>query len=330
MSIGTDGFRPRGPWRNPHVQTIAASSPLRRAWVRRRATDLRRRARQVLVDAGGGVRLSGRHTPRASGTLPRGLAVMLHGWEGSSESSYVLESGARLLAEGWDVFRLNLRDHGGSHALNPALFHSGLVDEVVAAVARIAAEHAPRPLVLLGFSLGGNFALRVALRAPAAGIALARVLAVAPVVDPARSMRALEDGLPVYSRYFMHQWCGSLRRKQRAFPQTRYFDSHELRLGLRELTRVLVQRHTDYGTLDNYLDAYSIAGDRLATLQVPAAILAARDDPVIPVVDFEALAALPALRVEFTDHGGHCAFLHGLRGPSFSALWLAARAGGMG
>lgn len=319
-------FRPRWPWCHGHAQTILASTPWRRAVVLRRARDLRAHEEPVVLDAGAGVRLSGCHTRQRKQTSAHGLAIVVHGWEGSAGSTYVLESGARWLADGWDVLRLNLRDHGGSHALNPGLFHSGLIDEVVAAV-RTATQRYPAPRVLIaGYSLGGNFALRVALRAPSAGIALNRALAVCPVIDPGHSMAAMERSPAIYAHYFLRRWRAALRRKQRAFPATRYFEPDELRLSLRELTRVLVARHTDYAGLEGYFDAYAVTGQRLAALTVPSAILTARDDPVIPVADFEALPTVPALSLDIAPSGGHCGFLHSMRSPSFCSDWLAAHA----
>ena len=91
--------------------------------------------------------------------------MLFHGWEGSVESTYMLQTGSRLLAEGWDVFRLNFRDHGDSHDLNEALFHSCRIDEVVHALRRHRASAGRRDRWRsAGFSLGGNFALRAALQ----------------------------------------------------------------------------------------------------------------------------------------------------------------------
>src|SRR3546814_20876892 len=101
----------------------------------------------------------------------RGLALLLHGWEGSTEFSYMRMTAVQLLRRGFEVFRLNFRDHGGTHHLNEDLFHSNRIDEVVHAACDIArrflpAEGPPRPMVAAGPSLGGNFVLRLALRAP--------------------------------------------------------------------------------------------------------------------------------------------------------------------
>ncbi|GAP65282.1 putative hydrolase of the alpha/beta-hydrolase fold protein [Mizugakiibacter sediminis] len=318
-------FAPHPLLRNAHVQSVLGSSPLRRGLALRRARHLQRRAQPVILDAGGGVRLAGYRTVQDVLPQARGLAVLLHGWEGSARSNYILQTGARLLAEGWDVFRLNFRDHGDTHHLNRELFHSCRIDEVVGAVAALARRFPSPALALAGFSLGGNFALRVALRAPAAGIPLRCTVAVCPVVDPHAGLAALERGPRFYHDYFMLKWRQSLKRKQALFPQERYFEPKELAQDMRGLTRTLVERHTPFGSLERYLDGYSIAGDRLSGLAVPVSILTAADDPVIPVADFRRLALPPEAELDIAPYGGHCGFLRDFRLASYAEDYVAAR-----
>jgi predicted alpha/beta-fold hydrolase len=119
-----------------------------------------------LIDGGEGIRLHGMHS-HIPGRTARGLALLLHGWEGSVESSYMRLTAARLLARGFDVFRLNFRDHGDTYHLHQALFHSNRIDEVVHAAGDIARRFSPREaapgkalpggMVVAGYSLGGNF-----------------------------------------------------------------------------------------------------------------------------------------------------------------------------
>ena len=251
--------------------------------------------------------------------------MLLHGWEGSARSNYVLETGARLLREGFDVFRLNFRDHGETHHLNREIFHSCRLDEVVSAVREIAACFRPRALAIAGFSLGGNFALRVALCAPAAGIALDYALAVCPVISPASGLFGLENGPRFYQRYFLRKWTRSLRAKQTLFPDAELFSREELGGDLRGLTRSLVLRHTDFGSLENYLDGYSIAGDALASLRVPATILTAADDPVIPIDDFRVLRLPPNVELDIAPYGGHCGFIRDFSMRSFTEDYIAQR-----
>ena len=319
------------PWwlRSGHVQTLLGSSPWRQRHGARVLAASGAITRAHVVDGGAGVRLQGLHSVPA-GAEPRGFALLLHGWEGSAESGYMRLAAARLLQRGYATFRLNFRDHGDSHHLNEAIFHSARIDEVVNAsldaVRRLWPQAGPdRPVVAAGYSLGGNFALRLALRAPAAGLPLARVAAVCPVLDPAATMLAMETGWRFYLHHFERKWRASLQRKRVLFPRVHDFDDGTLRLGMRDLTRWLVERHTDFGTLENYFDGYSIAGDRLSQLGMPAHILTSIDDPVIPVDGFHALALPPGAHLEIAPQGGHCGFLLGAGLDGYAEAWIADR-----
>jgi predicted alpha/beta-fold hydrolase len=321
---GSD-FKP--PWllRNPHVQSVLSSARVRRWLALRRDDAIETRAVEHILDCGDGIRLQGFHTTQSALADSRGLVVLLHGWEGSARSNYVLTTGARLLREGFDVFRLNFRDHGETHHLNREIFHSCRIDEVVNAVAEVARTFDPRALALAGFSLGGNFALRIALHAPSARIPLAYALAVCPVVSPSSGLYGLENGPAFYQRYFLHKWTRSLRAKQSLFPDTELFSHDELRDDLRGLTRTLVLRHTDFGSLENYLSGYSIEGDVLSPLRVPATILTSADDPVIPIEDFRRLQLPPNIELDIAAYGGHCGFIGDFSLRSFTEDYIAER-----
>lgn len=321
--MSRDGYLAPRLLRNPHLQSVLASSRLRRGIAVRRAARLADSAEEILLDCGEGVRLQGFLSRQPDAVRPPALAVLLHGWEGSAQSSYLLHTGARLLDEGFDVFRLNLRDHGDTHHLNDGLFHSNRLDEVVGAVAALARRFPDHGLCIGGYSLGGNFALRVALRAPAAGVALRHVAAVCPVISPAAGLAAIERAPWFYQAYFMRKWRGSLLRKASLFPQHYGNEDWQRRHSIRQLTGDMVRRHTDFGTLERYLDGYSIADARLAALRVPASILTAADDPIIPVDDFRRLRLPPSARLEIVDHGGHCGFLRDLAGRSYAEDFIA-------
>ena len=75
---------------------------------------------------------------------------------------------------------------------------------------------------------------------------------------------------------------------------------------------------TPFGSLEEYLAGYSITGRRLAGLRVPATIITAADDPIVPVVDLQHVAASPNLHARVTPRGGHCGFLTGLCGDTWA------------
>ncbi|TBR09712.1 MAG: alpha/beta fold hydrolase [Lysobacter sp.] len=314
------------PWllRSPHVQTALGSSPLRRHLGEARLAEVTAGSTPQVIDAGEGIRLLGMHDlPR--GAAPKGLALLLHGWEGSIDSSYMRLTAAALLARGWATFRLNFRDHGDSHHLNEQIFHSNRLDEVVRAAVEVARRFPSPRFVAAGYSLGGNFALRLALHAPAAGLSLDAVAAVCPVLDPARTMAVMDRGGGLYRRYFERKWRASLLRKRALFPHLLHLDDRTLGMRLMELTRWLVERHTDFGTIEAYFDGYTLAGDRLAALAVPAYLLTAADDPVIPVDDFERLGLPACAHLEITSRGGHCGFIENFRLQGLAEAWIAER-----
>ena len=315
-------FRPRGLLRNPHVQSVLASSGLRRLAMKQRVQLITERSREHVFDIGPDMRLQGFHAlPDGE---PRGLVVLLHGWEGSVQSTYLQSLGARLLQAGYAVFRLNFRDHGDTHDLNQGIFHSCRIEEVVAAVAMAARRFEHRPLYVGGYSLGGNFALRVALRSAEYGIPLDYVFAVCPAIHPPHVLNSIETAPAFYHAYFMLKWRRSLQLKQQAFPERYNFDWAR-RGRMRDVTRGLVERHTDFGTVENYLNGYSIAGDTLAALTVPGVILAAADDPVCPIADFRGLQLPEHLELQITEHGGHCGFVSDASLESFAEIFVLDR-----
>jgi predicted alpha/beta-fold hydrolase len=318
------GFRPPAWLCNRHLQSILPSVPPLRTLAIARGRAVTAGAVQWLLDCGEGTRLQAWYTaplPAAAapsaGGAPARVALLLHGWEGSADSAYVLSLAAELLRRGYHIVRLNLRDHGDTHHLNPGLFHSCRLPEVIGAVAAIAARTRPWRLYGAGFSLGGNFLLRVAAsgQAPAA---LAGVVAISPVLEPARTLAAMESGPGVYQRYFVRKWLKSLQHKQRHWPQHYDFAATLPERSLRGMTAALVHRHTEYPTLHDYLSGYAITGARLATLAAPARLLIAADDPIIPSADLERLASTPQLHVVRTRHGGHCGFIDRPGRPSYA------------
>src|SRR5512141_377347 len=126
-------FRP--PWllRSRHLQTIFASSGPRRWLARRTWRGLEARAESVILDAGEGVRLAGLWSGHGEGE--RDLVTVIHGWEGSARSLYVRSTSGYLYDHGFDVFRLHLRDHGGTYDLNHDPFTCTRLREVVVALA---------------------------------------------------------------------------------------------------------------------------------------------------------------------------------------------------
>jgi len=324
VTLHRAAFLPPIGLRNPHVQSTLLSLSAWRLPVLRQSRALRAVAEPVILDCGAGVRLGGfaSRQPRAN-AADAPWVLLLHGWLGDAQSSYVLSLGAALYAQGYNVFRLNLRDHGGTEHLNTGVFHSCLIDEVVGAVRAVQQRYNIGDLSLAGFSLGGNFALRVAARAGTAGIELRQVVAICPALNPHASDAALAAGPPIYRHYFLSKWKQVLKTKQRHFPDHYQFDGLLNTRSITELTDVLVQRHAGFSGVREYYDGYSLLGNVLRELRVPSHLLIAQDDPIVPAVDALHLPDIPSLNITSSDYGGHCGFIASWGGRRWVNQWAS-------
>jgi len=225
----------------------------------------------------------------------RPLVIFIHGWEGSSDSTYVVAAARRVFSAGCSVVRLNLRDHGGTHALNEGAFFATLFDEVFDAVSMICARYPKRAIVLAGFSLGGNYVLRTARQLVKTPIDnLRHLLAISPVVDPPTSNGALDDNRLIRS-YFLKKWKAAMRAK---------------------MTEILIARYTDYPDAMTYFAAYGVGSNDVKDCPVPLTIIAASDDPVVPMEKCHSLVLGAKSQLLMWPHGGHNGFFNSLTGPT--------------
>ncbi len=303
---------PRG-LQNRHIQTIFSSVGPRRRRVHNAFAAYKSYSQEVLLECHDGIRLSGYYN-RASEQASQQLVTLIHGWEGSADSSYMLSLSACLLQAGVDVFRLNLRDHGDSHHLNRGLFNSTLVPEVISGLTDLQSRFKYASHTLVGFSLGGNFALRVAAQATEQQLSLARVIAFCPVLHAARSNHVLNSrGNFIYRQYFVRKWKRSLRKKLQHYPEYDFAPALKRAKNLDDLNQFFIPRYTEFEDVDAYFDAYAVTGKALENTICPCYLHFAQDDMIIPWHDIDNLANNPALDITVTKHGGHCGFLSNWR-----------------
>lgn len=312
--ITAPDFQPPRLIRHAQIQSILATkSPRRRKWL---AAGSRMEAVAIhhVLDAGDGIRLSGYHSQQTDRPA-RGLVVLIHGWEGSHESTYLYSMACALYGAGYNVFRLNLRDHGGTHHLNREVFHSARIAEVLGAIRAVQALDATQPLFVIGFSLGGNFALRVGIHGPDAGVAPRLTIGICPSINPRATIAAIDDGSALFRWYFMNKWRKTVRAKAAAWPEFAAVAESYLQMDtLLDITARFAEELTEYGAMDPYLSAYTLTHEQILGAPSPLAIITAADDPVIPLEDFRGLAPSGSLRhFEVTAHGGHCGFIENLQ-----------------
>ncbi|MGD9173879.1 MAG: alpha/beta fold hydrolase [Desulfobacterales bacterium] len=301
-----DGYQPPLLLKNPHLQTILASSKLRVIGT----NPMGAAARERIIETDVGTKLLGYHS--AQPVQPaKGLAVLLSGWEGSADSTYILRCGRILYDNGYDVFRLNFRDHGPSHHLNSGIFYAVLLEEVYQAVAQVADDDRKQPVFLIGFSLGGNFVLRILQKCTQCPIAnLRHAVSISPVLNPERSTQTI-DGIAFIRRYFLAKWRRSLLKKQSLFPDLYDFSEVERLKTIQAVTDFLLAKYSDFKSAQDYFNAYAVMGSAVAGINIPTTVITAADDPIIPVNDFYDLVPNAHLELVIHPHGGHNGFITG-------------------
>lgn len=300
-------FVPAKGLSNTHLQSILSSAGPRKFLEIRRSARLLKSAQSEIITTPQGVKLRGSlsKTP----FFCKGLAIILHGWEGCTDSLYMLSSGQKLLDDGFDVFRLNFRDHGGTQALNKELFNSMRLEEVLEAVKYLCKRYGGQHNLLCGYSLGGNFCLRVANLAKQQKIGIDQAIAICPLLDPPTTMTALNNGLSIYEKYFVKRWKSSLFKKLKHHSHFTYGEQLKKLKTLDAMNEFFVTKHTDFANTKEYFEGYSILGDGLSKLALPTTIISSLDDPMIPAKQLDNLFASKWLTIDLQNKGGHCAFI---------------------
>jgi len=296
-------FQPSFFFRNPHVQSIMASSRLR--------TPLKNymldNSQEIIVTTSTGSKLLSFYSHHKKN---KGLIILLHGWEGSSSSAYILASGSFFYNLGFSVCRLNLRDHGDSHHLNEGLFHGALLEETFEAVNHISRTSGNIPVYLIGFSLGGNFALRIAMKHCRIPIAnLKHVFAISPPLDPYKSTLAIDNGYFFYRKYFLKKWKRSLIKKQQFFPGKYDFNKMLNAKTCMELTEDIMPYFPSLSSYRDYFNLYTLKNDFFKNMNIPVKVFISKDDPVIPYEDYCNIKENKFFQISRQKFGGHCGFI---------------------
>lgn len=302
-------------WMRPAmIQTALASQKIRK----RGTSPMEQAATEIILNCGpdgeiDNVRLLGSYSHNPDN---RALVIFLHGWEGSQDSTYVVSSARQVYAQGASVFRLNYRDHGPSHHLNENIFLATRFDEVREGVTQ-AAELADRaPVYVVGFSLGGNFALRLARSEKSAPIGLEHIFAISPVIDPWAAAPMVDSNILI-QRYFKKKLITTTLKKEQLFPERHNFAQMRTRKTIMEMSQDILPKYSGYPDLASYFTAYRIWPDDLLDCAVTTSLIMAQDDPVVPAAHIYDLNLGPNVRDIRLNYGGHNGFFQSLLGPTW-------------
>lgn len=255
--------------------------------------------------------------------------IVLHGLEGSSESSHVLGIGYKAFHEGFSVVRLNMRNCGGTMQYSTTLYNAGMWHDLRAVMKSLHKEDRIENFALAGYSLGGNLILNACARHDASlKFNIKGACAVSPAIDLANAVRAIErPENRIYQDWFLRTLKRKIVEKSKQHPDI--YDPSALKdvLTIRQFDDVFTAPHGGYGNADRYYrEASSYA--YLKHIKIPTLIISAEDDPLVPIDCFSEVQNLsPFIELLITKFGGHGGFLQSQTetDSSFDHFWAENR-----
>jgi predicted alpha/beta-fold hydrolase len=242
----------------------------------------------------------------------RPLLLALHGLEGSSSAHYMRGLADKAFAAGFSAVLLNQRNCGGTESLCSSLYHSGLTHDADVVIQELVRRDGVQQVVVAGYSLGGNLALKLAGDyGETPPPQLRGVCAVSPVLELDACVRSLERRPNIiYQWNFVRGLKARMRRKSVHAPGRFAVDRLDDVRTVRQFDEIFTAPHFGFLNAEDYYRRAS-AMRVIDRIRVPALIITAEDDPFVPVEPFRdpALTGNPHIRLIVTRHGGHCGFV---------------------
>ncbi len=324
MTLRMTSFEPTGWFSGPHLQTLSVAMP------RGLPPRAFRKSSKPFVHAVGeapghdgqltGVMVWQPEVERAP------LAILVHGLGGSAGSLYVQQGAYALAQSGYHVLCLNLRGAGSSAAVAPYPYHAGLTSDLDSVVRAFASSPGIDGIAVVGYSMGGNVALKAAgAWADNPPKELRAVVSLAAPIDLAAAAQNLEHWRGAFYRHHVLRGLVAtavrfrLARPERApysIPQVLPLTS------LRKYDELVIVPKYGFDSADDYY-AKASASTTLGQITVPTLLLHASDDPMVPGPAMRAAlhGASNAVDVRFTERGGHLGWADGLGGTDLANRW---------
>lgn len=247
--------------------------------------------------------------PEADSGAP--ILIILHGLEGSADSTYARMLLSAAAKENWRAAVLHFRDCGDYRNRLPRRYHAGETNDIRFFLEKLRTAGHEGPMVAAGYSLGGNVLLKY-LGENGASTPLDAAAAVSVPLDLHHSADALTHGFSkVYQYHLLKRMKRAVKRKFN--PHTAAFDWHRA-MAARTFAEfddaVTAPLHGFTGKNEYYDRCSSVKF--LDSIRRPTLIINSLDDPFMTpsiVPDAELLAECVCL--EISERGGHVGFIDG-------------------
>ena len=232
--------------------------------------------------------------------------IFFPGWLGHKDSKYLIPLADLLHINNFDIVRIHPIDHGDTEHLNKDFFRATDIQTLIEAVEFIGKKYQDNEIHLIGFSLGGNIALRIS--ACESINFLKSTVVISPVIDPEISMRAMDNTSWILKKYFVNKWRRTLRRKMRLHNISNVEESLRYK-DLEEMTKYFTKNFSPHKNVKELFSGYAITQDTINQIKNNTLIYSSVDDPCVPIKPLYSLDQTNNVKFKPQQYGGHCGFI---------------------
>ena len=232
--------------------------------------------------------------------------IFFPGWLGHKDSKYLIPLADLLHINNFDIIRIHPIDHGDTEHLNKDFFRATDIQTLIEAVEFIGKKYQNNEIHLIGFSLGGNIALRIS--ACESINFLKSTVVISPVIDPEISMRAMDNTSWILKKYFVNKWRRTLRRKMRLHNISNVEESLRYK-DLEKMTEFFTKNFSPHKNVKELFAGYAITQDTINQIKNNTLIYSSVDDPCVPIKPLYCLDQTNNVKFKPQQYGGHCGFI---------------------
>ena len=232
--------------------------------------------------------------------------IFFPGWLGHKDSKYLIPIAHLLHINNFDIIRIHPIDHGDTEHLNKDFFRATDIQTLIEAVKFIGNKYQNNEIHLIGFSLGGNIALRIS--ACESINFLKSTVVISPVIDPEISMRAMDNTSWILKKYFVNKWRRSLRRKMRLHNISNLEEPLKYK-NLEKITEFFTKNFSPHSDVKELFSGYAITQVIINNIKNNTLIYSSVDDPCVPIEPLCKLHQTDNVKFKPQQYGGHCGFI---------------------
>ncbi len=299
MSGDIATYRPHWLFRNGHIATIWSG-------LIRRVDGLEQGRERVELADGDFMDLDWSY----ASTPTRKVVVLLHGLEGNGQRPYMTGSAKIFNSNGYDACAVNFRGCSGETNRLYRSYHSGATEDLEAVINHIVDPGNYTDIIIKGFSLGGNMALKYAGEGRLVPKEIKGIVGISVPCDLHSSLvELLKLKNILYARRFRKHLVQKLLAKQKLFPAL-LPDSDLRRIHtLKDFDDIYTSRAHGFADALDYYRQCS-CGQFLSGIKIPVLILNSRNDSFLGADCYpqEAARTNAMITLETPDYGGHVGF----------------------